>query len=551
MTSNSAVGDLDNDGHAEVLSTGRNTSPTINPDAAAGPERGKLYVYKTTDANSDGKPDKFWNDEAIDFGWKVNKNPVLYDVNADGYLDIIMVDERQNVWVYDKNKNVLPGWPIQVGNTDWAEGSIAVADLDHDGKGEIALGVKSGVGTKGAIYIWRYDGTPFTVNPFHEFAENERADSAIVFADIDNDLNLDLLTSTKNDTTGKLYAFKLDGNPVGSFWNGTTTFTVPNGQYQEAVMPKLAIGDLDHDGSLEIVFTSRNFLHVLDKNGQNVAFFNSPKPIEDNVADDAPLIADIDGNNTDGNREIIINNNGKIYAYNYSNGNACARYPLVSEDESPFIGSPSIADINNDGKNEIVTATRSAFTYVYKTNGDSDKIDWGSYRGNPSNTGTYKEVCNNELDLMIKDSANDTGAEPNTVTQYMWNSSDIWVRNNSNDTSLEHENPKYRASGNPNYIKVRVINKSCADSAGTGAESVTVFWAKASTGLGWYDPWHGNIFNGYGSLMGHEVGTRQLPPMHKGEEIVLDFPWIVPNPAIYGTDGDQWHFCLLAQINGG
>lgn len=544
MVTNSAVGDLDNDGHAEVLSIGRNTSPVL----AAGPDRGKLYVYKTTDANSDGKPDKFWDDETIDFGWKINKNPVLYDVNADGYLDIIVVDERQNVWVYDRNKNVLPGWPIQVGNTDWAEGSIAVADLDHDGKGEIALGVKSGLGTKGAIYIWHHDGTPFTVNPFHEFAENERADSAIVFADIDNDLNLDLLTSTKNGTTGKIYAFKQNGNPVGSLWNGTTTFTVPNGQYQDHVMPKLAIGDLDHNGSLEIVFTSRNFLHVLDKDGQNVTAFNSPKPIEDNLTDDAPVIADIDGS-TNGNREIIINNNGKIYAYNYNNGTACARYPLVSEDDSSFRGTPAIADIDNDGKNEIVIATRSAFTYAYKTNGDSDKIDWGSFRGNPRNTGTYKEVCNNVLDLCVKDSPEDKGKEPNILTHYMWNSSDIWVRNN-NDNSLEHENPKYRANGNPNFIKVRVTNKSCV--ASTGPETLTLYWAKASTGLGWYNPWHGGISNpSTGANMGDPVGTLNIPPLNPSQEIILSFPWQVPNPELYGSDGDQWHFCLLAEINGG
>lgn len=542
---NSAIGDLDNDGHAEVLSIGRNTNPTLNPTVAAGPDRGKLFVYKTTDADGDNKPDKFWNDEAIDFGWKVNRNPVLYDVDGNGFLDIIVTDEKQSVYVYDKNKNLLPGWPQHIVATDWSEGSIAVADLDHDGKGEIALGVMAGIGSKGAIYIWNYDGTPFTSNPFHEFAENERADSGIVFADIDGDLNLDILTAAKQGTNSKIYAFKLDGSPLGSLWNGSTNVEVLNGQYQDAYMPKIAVGDLNHDGNLEVVFTSKDKLFVLDKDGNSFSS-NFPKNIDSNINDNTPILADID---TDPDIEIVLNTNGNLTAYN-TDATLCDRFPLVSEDESRFMGSPSISDINNDGKNEIVTATRSAFTYVYKTEGDSNKIEWASNRANPYNTGAYKEVCNNELDLAIKDSPADKGIEPNTLSQYMWGSSDIWVRNNNNDNNLEHQNPKYRASNSPNHIKVRVTNKSCVES--TGAQSLTVYWAKASSGLGWPNPWHGGVtYPSTGASMGHEVGTLQIPPMHKGEEIILSFPWVVPNPADYGGNGDQWHFCLLAQINGG
>ncbi len=151
-----------------------------------------------------------------------------------------------------------------------------------------------------------------------------------------------------------------------------------------------------------------------------------------------------------------------------------------------------------------------------------------------------------DLNLMVKDSQDDTGVEPNTVTQYMWTSDNIWVRNN-NDSGLVHENPDYSANGNPNYIKVRVINKSCVTS--TGNEQLKLYWAKASTALGYPNPWMGGINHPTtGASMGNPVGTLTIPVIPAGGETILTFPWQVPNPVNYGSDGDQWHFCLLARI---
>lgn len=148
------------------------------------------------------------------------------------------------------------------------------------------------------------------------------------------------------------------------------------------------------------------------------------------------------------------------------------------------------------------------------------------------------------LDLYVKDSQDDTGAEPNTVTQYMWTSDNIWVRNN-NDSGLTHENPDYSANGNPNYVKVRVINKSCVTS--TGNEQLKLYWAKASTGLSWPNPWNGGVFEPVtNASMGQQIGTLTIPVLQAGQEAILTFPWQVPNPANYSQD--QWHFCLLARI---
>jgi hypothetical protein len=66
-----------------------------------------------------------------------------------------------------------------------------------------------------------------------------------------------------------------------------------------------------------------------------------------------------------------------------------------------------------------------------------------------------------EHDLMIKDSNDDEGVEPNVVSENTWTSNDIWVRH-SHDNGTEHQNPEYVENGS-NYVYVRIRNKNCME----------------------------------------------------------------------------------------
>jgi serine protease len=150
------------------------------------------------------------------------------------------------------------------------------------------------------------------------------------------------------------------------------------------------------------------------------------------------------------------------------------------------------------------------------------------------------------LDLYVKDSPDDVGTEPNTVTEHMWTSKDIWIRNN-NDNGLTHQNPEYRTNGSPNYINVRVINKSCV--ASTGSETLTVNWAKANTALAWPQNWDGSLQNSLGFDLGNELSSVSIPIIPAGGEAIVKIPWVVPNPDNYSDNDNPWHFCLLSKIN--
>ncbi len=161
-----------------------------------------------------------------------------------------------------------------------------------------------------------------------------------------------------------------------------------------------------------------------------------------------------------------------------------------------------------------------------------------------------QQMNSSTLDLYVKDRPDDMGIEPNPTPDNMWISEDIWIRNND-DGGLTHQNPEYNSNGNPNYIYVRIINKSCV--ASTGTETLTVNWAKANTALDWPDNWDGSLsYNNH--PLGGELTPVTIPIIQPGEETILVVPWPVPNPDDYTTGpGSQapWHFCLLARIDDG
>jgi len=151
------------------------------------------------------------------------------------------------------------------------------------------------------------------------------------------------------------------------------------------------------------------------------------------------------------------------------------------------------------------------------------------------------------LDLYIRDHEHDIGQEPNIHTTVFWQSPDIWVRNqNDGFTNTTHQNPEYSPTS-PNYVYVRVTNKSCV--ASTGSEELFLHWAKAGIGGGWPALWNGQISNPV--LMGNLVYAQTIPVIEPGDSAILEFEWYPPNPDDYighSPNDDPWHFCLLSRI---
>lgn len=154
-------------------------------------------------------------------------------------------------------------------------------------------------------------------------------------------------------------------------------------------------------------------------------------------------------------------------------------------------------------------------------------------------------VSGSSGDLWSADVPLDLGDEPDMVAAPMWISEDIWVRNLQDGIAVQdHQNPVHRPAGPPNYVYVRVRNRSCG---GNANGRVKLYWAKASTGLSWRAPWDGSVTSP--ALMGGQIGDQNTGNIPGGGHAVLEFPWSPPNPADYASFGaDQSHFCLLSRI---
>lgn len=115
---------------------------------------------------------------------------------------------------------------------------------------------------------------------------------------------------------------------------------------------------------------------------------------------------------------------------------------------------------------------------------------------------------------------------------------------NDGTANQHHQNPLYQAGGPSNYVYVRVRNKGCT--AG-GAGNLKLYWAKASSALGWPAPWDGSVTTP--ALMGGLIGTQPVTSVAPGGIEILTFPWNPPNPADYSSFGaDRSHFCLVSRI---
>jgi hypothetical protein len=245
------------------------------------------------------------------------------------------------------------------------------------------------------------------------------------------------------------------------------------------------------------------------------------------------------------------------YCFNCGSGTSFAA-PLVSGTASlmlcvnPCLTNKQVEDILKNTANKV-----GGYNYNWDATrpGHSQELGYGrldAYQAVLAAQQMY--VAPPTVDLYTKDTPNDWGVEPNPNTGPMWISDDIWVRKQADGfINQVHQNPEYWI--NPlidNYVYVRIRNKSCTNFISTPSDLLHLHWAKAATALSWPSYWDGTAPPCAPSApMGNEVlsSPQQIPNIPAGGEAILEFPWHVPDPALYsGCNTEPWHFCLLSRI---
>jgi FG-GAP-like repeat/Subtilase family len=251
-------------------------------------------------------------------------------------------EDRRTFYICE-DKSLHDGWPKYIGVG--GEASLRFDDLDGDGKMEVILATSDG-----RILIYRHDGSTYSVNgkpvefaaDTFDLAANHRmtTSSGMPFrstfitpaiADIDGDGIKEIVSAAD----GKVYCFKADGK----------------------IQPGFPI-DFSENFKLDVFYGKvKNSDHSTNPDGSLSGVENVIGP--GTMA--APLLYDLDG---DGKKEIIVaGNDQRLYVWKSDGTNAKGFPVYVRSNEmygNKIIYPPCLADIDDDGKMEIIIATNEA-----------------------------------------------------------------------------------------------------------------------------------------------------------------------------------------------
>ena len=217
--------------------------------------------------------------------------------------------------------------------------TIAVGDINGDGVVELVA-----PGHNGRLYVYRGDGQDAGGgSPILWTSDLAGPAAEPALADLDGDGLAEIIVSGRDGT----YAFRHDGQVLWSNPGVVSYFAS-----QELAWGGPSVGNLDLDPEPEIVISSINdALYVLDHEG-NVVFtdpFGSDFPT-------VPVLADITG---DGVLDIVVAEEWTLKVIDLFNGGVLAWShdmpdPIPALGGSGSFGSPAVADLDADGRPEII-----------------------------------------------------------------------------------------------------------------------------------------------------------------------------------------------------
>ncbi|DAC71946.1 MAG TPA: hypothetical protein DSN98_07765 [Thermoplasmata archaeon] len=243
IESSPAVGNFDNDPELEIVCADPSENAGYNSTSGEWNNEGVIHVYNIDGSEVPGWPK--YTDGVI------FTSPATGDIDNNGDVEIVVglqfagsaPDDRfGGLYAFDKNGNVLPGWPFEKG---WNFASApSLADFDDDGDLEITAS-RLGFYT----YVIHHDGALASGWP-QQTTWNDYYSTII--GDINNDNIPDILTTAGDGfypsiyQHGGVYAWNYDGTPIPGFPKVTDV---------DAQGPA-TIADIDNDDKVEIIASS-------------------------------------------------------------------------------------------------------------------------------------------------------------------------------------------------------------------------------------------------------------------------------------------------------
>ncbi len=364
---------------------------------------------------------------------EIQGTPSLGDIDGDGTLDIVVGNiigdvvairgDGTEIWRNRTNRFA------DQGKSPAIYGSAAIGDIDNDGRPEVVL-----TSNDHSLNAWNHDGTPV---PGFPVTTLDSSWSTPAIADIDNDGFAEIIGAFDVDYITASHA----GCP--SFGAAVRAYDHTGAQkWQTCIAGEIitsgsSIGDIDADGDLDVVLGSGVYFSAIGEaeaparrvyalDGQTGAMLPGWPADLGAVSDATPALGNLD---SDPQLEIATSaNDGRFHVLEHDGSTkwtACGMWSVGDVFDCkggtvrfPGIVAPvSIADVDNDGQQEVVGFIHAQLWILDGSNGSVERVS-GAIGGTDGNAYAPKGQPtvidhNGEATILVQYLREDSGA-PNS-----------------------------------------------------------------------------------------------------------------------------------------